>query len=377
MIRQTAGLIAEDLGGGVGVAADVRISFNGRVSGQFTDPAVEISGTPLMEDVKAFLLTQPPADSLYLPGVADSPSSSDAEETAPGRIERLKERWDALKNEGLERLDVERERRASVRVAYDFYRRDQAFAGSLLAGGLSVKLFLWFLPFSLSVVVLVGTLAERFDRPPSDLAHDSGLTAALTGMVEDAVEASESARLYLAILGVFLLLWTGLGVVRALRLTSRLAWGMTSTPPMRALVGSLSVVGFVLAILALQWARDRLLGGPWYLDLLVQILAILGVIALQIVLLNSLPRPSGVYWTALIPGALLMTAGLLIIRLATVVYFSRRLDNASELYGGLGLAAVFLAWLYVISRTLVASISLNATIWQRNRSEPPPQRLMT
>jgi uncharacterized BrkB/YihY/UPF0761 family membrane protein len=37
------------------------------------------------------------------------------------------------------------------------------------------------------------------------------------------------------------------------------------------------------------------------------------------------------------------------------------------MYGGLGLAGVFLAWLYIISRLLVASISLNATIWQRDQ----------
>ena len=52
----------------------------------------------------------------------------------------------------------------------------------------------------------------------------------------------------------------------------------------------------------------------------------------------------------MIPGALLMTVAWLLIRLATVVYFTWRLDKASELYGGLGMAAVFLAWLYIISR---------------------------
>ena len=70
----------------------------------------------------------------------------------------------------------------------------------------------------------------------------------------------------------------------------------------------------------------------------------------------------------MIPGALLMTVAWLLIRLATVVYFTWRLDRASALYGGLGMAAVFLAWLYIISRCLVASISLNATIWQHDEA---------
>jgi uncharacterized BrkB/YihY/UPF0761 family membrane protein len=78
-----------------------------------------------------------------------------------------------------------------------------------------------------------------------------------------------------------------------------------------------------------------------------------------------------------IPGALLMTAAWLIIRIATVVYFTRRLDSASELYGGLGMAGVFLAWLYIICRALVASISLNATIWQRDEAAEATSRDLT
>jgi len=60
MIRQTARLIADDLGGQVEVAADVRLSFNGRMSRQFTDPGVFISETPLTGTVEDFILAQPP-----------------------------------------------------------------------------------------------------------------------------------------------------------------------------------------------------------------------------------------------------------------------------------------------------------------------------
>jgi len=63
MIRQTARLIADDLGGKVDVAADVRLSFNGRTSRQFTDPEVVISEAPITEAVEGFILAQPWADS--------------------------------------------------------------------------------------------------------------------------------------------------------------------------------------------------------------------------------------------------------------------------------------------------------------------------
>jgi hypothetical protein len=59
MIRQTAGLVAAQIGGGVGVAADVRLSFNGRASRQFTNPDVVISGTDADEPIPGFIAASP------------------------------------------------------------------------------------------------------------------------------------------------------------------------------------------------------------------------------------------------------------------------------------------------------------------------------
>jgi hypothetical protein len=56
MIRQTARLIAEDLGGGVEVAADVRLAFNGRASIPFTDRDVVVSTLPLTTPIPGFVL---------------------------------------------------------------------------------------------------------------------------------------------------------------------------------------------------------------------------------------------------------------------------------------------------------------------------------
>jgi uncharacterized iron-regulated protein len=51
---------AETLAAAQEVAADVRLSFNGRTSRQFTDPAVVISEAPLTEAAEGFILAQPP-----------------------------------------------------------------------------------------------------------------------------------------------------------------------------------------------------------------------------------------------------------------------------------------------------------------------------
>jgi hypothetical protein len=70
--------------------------------------------------------------------VADTPTTGDGETPEPGWLDTLKAKFETTKTSALERLELERGRRTSVRVAYDFYSRDKAFAGSLLAGGLSV-----------------------------------------------------------------------------------------------------------------------------------------------------------------------------------------------------------------------------------------------
>jgi uncharacterized BrkB/YihY/UPF0761 family membrane protein len=192
-------------------------------------------------------------------------------------------------------------------------------------------------------------------------------------MVADAVAETTRARWYLVAFGLVFLFWAGIGVVRALALTSRLAWRMPETPPVRKLYGSLGVLAIVTAVLAVQLIRNRLLGGPFYTDLMLLVVAVGVLGGIFLMLFMWLPRPDGVPVTALVPGALLMTGGLLVIRLATLVYFAPRIETAPSLYGGLGLSAVFLAWLYIISRLLVASISLNAAIWQRENIESAPE----
>jgi hypothetical protein len=59
MIRQAAALIADDLGG-VDVAADVVMSFNGRPSVQFTDPDVNLTELPSGTPVRQWLMPEPP-----------------------------------------------------------------------------------------------------------------------------------------------------------------------------------------------------------------------------------------------------------------------------------------------------------------------------
>ena len=71
----------------------------------------------------------------------------------------------------------------------------------------------------------------------------------------------------------------------------------------------------------------------------------------------------------MLPGGVVVAIGVLVTRLITVVYFVGRLDRVDDLYGALGVASVFLAWLYIIARLWVAGASLNASGHIASRSE--------
>ena len=83
-------------------------------------------------------------------------------------------------------------------------------------------------------------------------------------------------------------------------------------------------------MLAIVGLTNRLQGGPWIVDVLVYVAAIFAVAALHVLFLNALPRPEGIPWTVVIPGALLMTIAWLLIRLATVVYFSMEVGQGQR-----------------------------------------------
>jgi hypothetical protein len=58
MIKETADLIARDLGG-VEVAADVVLAFNGRPSAQFTDPGVDLTKVGFEDPARDWLKPSP------------------------------------------------------------------------------------------------------------------------------------------------------------------------------------------------------------------------------------------------------------------------------------------------------------------------------
>ncbi len=246
--------------------------------------------------------------------------------------------------------------------------RETTAGGTLIAGGLAYRLFLWLLPFSL-VIASVASFWELED--PEGLessAQEFGLSASAARNMRQAIEESARSRWYFLILGLWFLVWFAIGVVRALRVAHAVAWRTPRERFRRPIQAGLLFTLVATALIAVSgtsaWLREQLgVGGLVMTLLLVAVYAAGAVWAMR--LLPHADAP----WTALIPGAVLVGVGLQALHLFTVLYLVPRLGRSSELYGSLGAATVILLWLYIIARLVTLSAFLNATLWERRTAE--------
>ena len=251
-------------------------------------------------------------------------------------------------------------------LALDALERETTAGGTLIAGGLAYRLFLWLLPFGL----VVSVVASFFQGDVEGSAGDLGLSADSAHTMSEVVEESSHGRWYFLALGLFFLLWFAIGVARALRVAHTVAWGVRRERFRRPIYGAIVFTLFGTALFATpvfsQWAREA--WGVGGLIATILLVAIYAAGALLMMLL--LPHPREARWTVLLPGAVLVGLGIECLHLVTALYLAPRLGRSSELYGSLGAATVILLWLYIIARLITLSAFLNAALWERHQEQP-------
>jgi len=268
------------------------------------------------------------------------------------------------------RLTSARSTVPAVDAAYDTSTNDRLVGGSLLAGALAYRMFLWLLPLALVLAGGLGIIGHGDDDAPGDLASDVGLTAYVSSTVGDAARQADDGRWLLLVLGVFTLAWASASGVKTLRLVHARAWGLPPGAVRFSATGVVGFLGFALLAAALTfvggWARDASPG----LGLTARLSVVVAYGVLWLVASLRLPHAAGAGWTALLPGALLFAFGAQCLHLLTVFYLADKLQHSSELYGALGGAAAVLLWLFLIGRIVVGSAVLNATLWERRQRGP-------
>ena len=248
--------------------------------------------------------------------------------------------------------------------------RDRQYGGGLLAGALAFRLFGALLPFALMLAVLLGYAASVERDVTEEAADATGISEAVLLSVADSARLSGGTR-WVVLAGAFLaLLWAAIWAARAIRAVHSIAWTggveRMGQPLHGALILIVAIVAVCLVISGAAAARAQL--GTVGLGIaLVATLAFFGIWLGMEWLLPHADAPL----RALIPGAIMVAVGIQVVHLSTVLFIGAKVARASATYGSLGVAFTVLAWLYILSRIIVASAMLNAARWERREQRLP------
>lgn len=242
------------------------------------------------------------------------------------------------------------------------FEREQRSGSALLAGGLAYRFFFWLVALGLVVAAAASFWVRESEASLEDAAESFGLSGVAAHSAASAVHSGSHARWYLLATGLVLLIYFGVGAVRALRVAAIIAWQLDPSRLRKPIRASAVFTGFFVAAVTMtmvaSWTRSNVVG----LGLLVTIAAVVVFVALAVLAFQLLPKPDDVAWPFLLPGAVLVGCGITAIHVFTVYYLAGKLERSPKLYGTLGAATVVLVGLFLIARVIVSAMFLNATL---------------
>lgn len=241
-------------------------------------------------------------------------------------------------------------------------RKDIEVGGTLLAGALGFRIFIWMLPCSLLAATVLG-FTETSGRPPDELVQDLGMSPLTASLVGQLGEQAERGRYLTLLLGLLLLAWAGLTLSRAFdRVRDRVWLTRLSRKPTTTLARAARYNLLLLLVVLVNMAGPIVAGVLGRDAAVISLPSLLVYLLLGIFLLSPEWPPQ---WRTAWPGALLIALGAEGLHLAAVIYLPGKLARASELYGALGVAAAVLVWLALMARLIVLGQVLNAVLAER------------
>ena len=124
------------------------------------------------------------------------------------------------------------------------------------------------------------------------------------------------------------------------------------------------MIGYFVVSALTTAARHASFGGGLFLTLLDPVL----YAALWLLISSRLPHRDAT-WRDLVPGAILFGLGIEVLHVVTAYFIAPQAISKQGTYGSLGIAAALLLGLYLISRLVVATAVINATLAdRRNRT---------
>jgi uncharacterized BrkB/YihY/UPF0761 family membrane protein len=283
------------------------------------------------------------------------------EPAAPGRVARWTERARILRA----RVESARTEHASVDLGLTVVESDSTIGGGLLAGALAYRLFVLLLPCALLFVSGLGLYADTVDQSPGKIAREAGLHGLIASEVASTASSRAGWIVFIAMLPA--VLYALVKLYRAIAIVHALVWhssgrGVRMSPKGVGLLGAVLILTLGASEIVGWIRRHDQVGG---IAALVLYLAVVG--GAWLVASTQLPHRD-VRWTALVPGALLVGAGLWVVNVFNIYVTTRLVEDQANTYGALGVAAALLLSLVLVGRVIVVSAEVNAALDDRRRA---------
>jgi membrane protein len=288
---------------------------------------------------------------------------------APGLTQRIKTTVATAREKAddtRKRVEASRPDHPSVDIAFTTFERDTERGGGLIAGALAYRFFFWVLPFVLVLVSGLGFLSAADSQAPQDLAKQAGILGLTAKSISDASASAERTRFYALLIGLPALYLASVGFVKALMVAHALVWGVPQRKLVRKPLAAAVMTGVLVGVLVLLAVEQRVRESAEGPGIFVTLFFVVLAAGLWLFVSWYLPHAEVTVWQ-LVPGALVVAAGVQVVHLVTVYYVSRKVTHSAAAYGALGAATAILLSLFLIARVIVFGASFNAEMYRRRQ----------
>jgi uncharacterized BrkB/YihY/UPF0761 family membrane protein len=303
------------------------------------------------------------------PGADRSDAGPDQSKPNGGTTARLKaEQARLMQRVADTRARLERARPHSPLIDATFraFERDIETGGVVLAGAVAFRVFLFLVPYVFVLVVGFGVAADAADTDPADAARNAGIGGLVAKAVGGAADLSGFSRFAALIVGLIALVFGTRALLKVLRIVYGLIWGVQPQKLKKSGKAMLAIVAFATGAFVYATLLDDIRErspGLGFLGILVS-----AVVPFAIALLANVYLPhQPARWPDLVPGAIVLTFGVLGLHLVTVYWIAHEIESKTDTYGAIGAALAILLWAYFLGRLITASAVVNASLWQRRK----------
>jgi uncharacterized BrkB/YihY/UPF0761 family membrane protein len=252
-------------------------------------------------------------------------------------------------------------------VAIGAYRHYRDADGAFYSLVLTAFFFVTLLPAAL---VLEAYAAANPEAGADTVIRRLSLSGATADLVRSVLAGAGGHKLNATLIAVFSAVIFGLGIGRALQLVHARAWGIE--PRRHWLWDQARYLAWFFAFLALivlLILQNAYLPDDWVQWLLAPVWAL--VIVAFFVWTPRFLLHNRLSVIDVLPGAILVTVGLLVLRLVSQIVLRNWLDWYSTYYGALGVIMAIFFWLLIAATILVVAAAVSPAYAERRRLRRP------